>query len=54
MEQRVVTADPQSLLLKSRVCGARAARVAVEELDRLANMDTLPVANRRGLIVSST
>ena len=53
MEQRVVTADPQALIAEiSRLRGEVARLEArVEELDRLANLDTLvPVANRRGLI----
>jgi diguanylate cyclase (GGDEF)-like protein len=53
MEPRVVTADPEALLAEvSRLRGEVAALEArVEELDRLANMDSLvPIANRRGLI----
>jgi diguanylate cyclase (GGDEF)-like protein len=53
MEPRVVTADPEALLAEiSRLRGEVATLEArVEELDRLANMDSLvPVANRRGLI----
>lgn len=53
MEPRVVTADPDALLGEvSRLRGEVARLEArVEELDRLANMDSLvPVANRRGLI----
>ena len=53
MEPRVVTADPEALLGEvSRLRGEVARLEArVEELDRLANMDSLvPVANRRGLI----
>jgi diguanylate cyclase (GGDEF)-like protein len=52
MEQRVVTADPNALIAEiSRLRGEVAhLESRVEELDRLANMDTLvPVANRRGL-----
>jgi diguanylate cyclase (GGDEF)-like protein len=52
MEQRVVTADPGALIAEiSRLRGEMARLESrVEELDRLANMDTLvPVANRRGL-----
>ena len=54
MEQRVVTADPQSLFAEISRLRGEVARLEsrVEELDRLANMDTLvPVANRRGLVV---
>jgi diguanylate cyclase (GGDEF)-like protein len=53
MEPRVVTADPEALLAEVSRLRAEVARleVRVEELDRLANMDSLvPVANRRGLI----
>src|SRR5687768_11355548 len=53
MEPRVVTVDPEALLGEvSRLRGEVARLEArVEELDRLANMDSLvPVANRRGLI----
>ncbi len=53
MEQRVVTADPQSLFAEISRLRGEVARLEsrVEELDRLANLDTLvPVANRRGLI----
>lgn len=53
MEPRVVTVDPEALLAEvSRLRGEVATLEArVEELDRLANMDSLvPVANRRGLI----
>ena len=54
MEQRVVTADPGALIAEISRLRGEVARLEsrVEELDRLANMDTLvPVANRRGLIV---
>ena len=54
MEQRVVTADPSALIAEISRLRGEVARLEsrVEELDRLANMDTLvPVANRRGLIV---
>ena len=53
MEQRVVSVEPEALIaeisrLRAEVAGLEAR---VEELDRLANMDSLvPVANRRGLI----
>ena len=53
MEPRVVTVDPEALLAEvARLRGEVATLEArVEELDRLANMDSLvPVANRRGLI----
>ena len=53
MERRVVTVDPEALLAEvARLRGEVATLEArVEELDRLANMDSLvPVANRRGLI----
>ena len=53
MEQRVVTADPEALIAEiSRLRGEVAILESrVEELDRLANLDSLvPVANRRGLI----
>ena len=53
MEQRVVTADPEALIAEiSRLRGEVAKLESrVEELDRLANLDSLvPVANRRGLI----
>jgi len=53
MEQRVVTADPEGLVAEISRLRAEVARLEsrVEELDRLANMDSLvPVANRRGLI----
>jgi len=52
MEQRVVTADPGALIAEISRLRGEVARLEsrVEELDRLANMDTLaPVANRRGL-----
>ena len=52
MEQRVVTADPKALIAEISRLRGEVARLEsrVEELDRLANMDTLvPVANRRGL-----
>ena len=52
MEQRVVTADPNALIAEISRLRGEVARLEsrVEELDRLANMDTLvPVANRRGL-----
>jgi len=54
MDQRVVTADPSALIAEISRLRGEVARLEsrVEELDRLANMDTLvPVANRRGLIV---
>jgi diguanylate cyclase (GGDEF)-like protein len=53
MEQRVVTADPEALIAEISRLRSEVARLEsrVEELDRLANMDTLvPVANRRGLV----
>ncbi len=53
MEQRVVTADPTALIAEISRLRGEVARLEsrVEELDRLANLDTLvPVANRRGLI----
>ena len=53
MEQRVVTADPSALIAEISCLRAEVARLEsrVEELDRLANLDTLvPVANRRGLV----
>ena len=52
MEQRVVTADPEALITEISRLRGEVARLEsrVEELDRLANLDTLvPVANRRGL-----
>jgi diguanylate cyclase (GGDEF)-like protein len=54
MEQRVMTADPSALIAEISRLRGEVARLEsrVEELDRLANMDTLvPVANRRGLVV---
>jgi diguanylate cyclase (GGDEF)-like protein len=54
MDQRVMTADPSALIAEISRLRGEVARLEsrVEELDRLANMDTLvPVANRRGLIV---
>lgn len=54
MDQRVITADPNALIAEISRLRGEVARLEsrVEELDRLANMDTLvPVANRRGLIV---
>ena len=54
MDQRVVTADPSALIAEISRLRGEVARLEsrVEELDRLANMDTfVPVANRRGLIV---
>ena len=54
MEQRVLTADPSALVAEISRLRGEVARLEsrVEELDRLANMDTLvPVANRRGLII---
>ncbi len=53
MEQRVVAADPKALIAEISRLRREVARLEsrVEDLDRLANMDTLvPVANRRGLI----
>ncbi len=53
MEQRVVTADPKALIAEISRLRGEVVRLEsrVEELDRLANLDTLvPVANRRGLI----
>ena len=53
MEQRVVSADPEALVAEVARLRGEVARLEsrVEELDRLANMDSLvPVANRRGLI----
>jgi diguanylate cyclase (GGDEF)-like protein len=52
MDQRVITADPQALIAEISRLRGEVARLEsrVEELDRLANSDTLvPVANRRGL-----
>jgi diguanylate cyclase (GGDEF)-like protein len=52
MEQRVMTADPEALIAEISRLRGEVARLEsrVEELDRLANLDTLvPVANRRGL-----
>ncbi len=54
MDQRVISTDPEALLAELSRMRAEIARLEtrVEELDRLANMDSLvPVANRRGLIV---
>lgn len=54
MDQRVITADPNALIAEISRLRGEVARLEsrVEELDRLANMDTLvQVANRRGLIV---
>ena len=54
MDQRVISADPEALLVELSRLRAEIARLEtrVEELDRLASMDSLvPVANRRGLIV---
>jgi diguanylate cyclase (GGDEF)-like protein len=54
MDQRVMTADPSALIAEISRLRGEVARLEsrVEELDRLANLDTLvPVANRRGLIV---
>ena len=54
MDQRVISTDPEALLAELSRLRAEIARLEtrVEELDRLANMDSLvPVANRRGLIV---
>ena len=53
MEQRVISADPEALVAEIARLRGEVARLEsrVEELDRLANMDSLvPVANRRGLI----
>lgn len=53
MEQRVISNDPEALIAEISRLRAEVARLEsrVEELDRLANMDSLvPVANRRGLI----
>lgn len=53
MEQRVIDVDPEALIAEIGRLRAELARLEgrVEELDRLANMDTLvPVANRRGLV----
>lgn len=53
MEQRVISADPEALVGEIARLRAEVARLEsrVEELDRLANMDSLvPVANRRGLV----
>jgi diguanylate cyclase (GGDEF)-like protein len=53
MDQRVMTADPSALIAEISRLRGEVARLEsrVEELDRLANLDTLvPVANRRGLI----
>ena len=55
MEQRVISADPEALITEISRLRAEVARLEsrVEELDRLANMDSLvPVANRRGLITT--
>lgn len=52
MDQRVISTDPQALLAEVSRLRAEIARLEtrVEELDKLANMDSLvPVANRRGL-----
>jgi diguanylate cyclase (GGDEF)-like protein len=52
MEQRVVSADPEALISEIARLRGEVARLEsrVEELDRLANLDSLvPVANRRGL-----
>lgn len=54
MDQRVISTDPEALLAELSRLRAEVARLEtrVEELDKLANMDSLvPVANRRGLIV---
>jgi diguanylate cyclase (GGDEF)-like protein len=53
MEQRVISADPEALVAEITRLRGEVARLEsrVEELDRLANMDSLvPVANRRGLV----
>jgi diguanylate cyclase (GGDEF)-like protein len=53
MEQRVISTDPEALIAEISRLRDEVARLEsrVEELDRLANMDTLvPVANRRGLL----
>ncbi len=53
MEQRVISTDPEALIAEISRLRGEVARLEsrVEELDRLANMDSLvPVANRRGLI----
>lgn len=53
MDQRVYNADPEALIAEISRLRGEVARLEsrVEELDRLANMDTLaPIANRRGLI----
>jgi diguanylate cyclase (GGDEF)-like protein len=53
MDQRVISTDPEALIAEISRLRGEVARLEsrVEELDRLANMDTLvPVANRRGLI----
>jgi PleD family two-component response regulator len=53
MEQRVISNDPEALVAEVSRLRAEITRLEsrVEELDRLANMDSLvPVANRRGLI----
>jgi len=55
MDQRVISVDPETLVAEISRLRAEVARLEsrVEELDRLANMDSLvPVANRRGLIAS--
>ncbi|MCL6683559.1 GGDEF domain-containing protein [Sphingomonas alba] len=55
MDQRVISVDPETLVAEISRLRAEVARLEsrVEELDRLANMDSLvPVANRRGLVAS--
>lgn len=52
MDKRVISADPKALVAEVGRLRAEVARLEarVEELDQLANMDSLvPVANRRGL-----
>jgi diguanylate cyclase (GGDEF)-like protein len=55
MDQRVISVDPEAMIAEISRLRGEVARLEsrVEELDRLANMDTLvPVANRRGLTAS--
>ena len=53
MDHRVISNDPEALIAEISRLRGEVARLEsrVEELDRLANMDTLvPIANRRGLL----
>lgn len=53
MDQRAISVEPEFLIAEISRLRAEVARLEsrVEELDRLASMDTLvPVANRRGLV----